>query len=203
MQLDSKGEVQMADQKTSKKQGRGIKEVLRKYMVALKRSPQTIPLITLLIAFLIYSLNLSSVANTTARINGANMGQCEFVAMLFSILAFVVFLRAFTKRKKANKVMLGLLGGMLALLIFVDVVYITRIISATTRSENKIIIDESSRYISTAQNVVTLHVVFIGVTALLLITLPLYSKAIRKIKTSIDVEGNGNMAAIDIDDDDR
>ena len=99
--------------------------------------------------------------------------------------------------------MLGLLGGMLALLIFVDVVYITRIISATTRAENKIIIDESSQYISTAQNVVTLHVVFIGVTALLLITLPLYSKAIRKIKTSIDVEGNENMAAIDIDDDDR
>jgi len=192
----------MADQKT-KKQGRGIREVFRKYMVSLKRSPQSIPLATLIVAFLMYSLNLSSIANTTARINGANMGQCEFVAMLFSILAFVVFLRAFSKRKKANKVMLGLLGGMLALLIFVDVVYITRIISATTRAENKIIIDESSQYISTAQNVVTLHVVFIGVTALLLITLPLYSKAIRKIKTSIDVEGNENMAAIDIDDDDR
>lgn len=192
----------MADQKT-KKQGRGIREVIRKYMVALKRSPQAIPLVTLIVAFLMYSLNLSSIANTTARINGANMGQCEFVAMLFSILAFVVFLRAFSKRKKANKVMLGLLGGMLALLIFVDVVYITRIVSATTRMENKIIIDESSSYITTAQNVVTLHVVLIGVTALLLITLPLYSKAIRKIKTSIDVEGNENMAAIDIDDDDR
>lgn len=192
----------MADQKT-KKQGRGIREVIRKYMVALKRSPQAIPLVTLIVAFLMYSLNLSSIANTTARINGANMGQCEFVAMLFSILAFVVFLRAFSKRKKANKVMLGLLGGMLALLIFVDVVYITRIVSATTRMENKIIIDESSSYITTAQNVVTLHVVLIGVTALLLITLPLYSKAIRKIRTSIDVEGNENMAAIDIDDDDR
>ncbi len=172
-------------------------------MVALKRSPQAIPLVTLIVAFLMYSLNLSSIANTTARINGANMGQCEFVAMLFSILAFVVFLRAFSKRKKANKVMLGLLGGMLALLIFVDVVYITRIVSATTRMENKIIIDESSSYITTAQNVVTLHVVLIVVTALLLITLPLYSKAIRKIRTSIDVEGNENMAAIDIDDDDR
>lgn len=192
----------MADQKT-KKQDRGIKEVFRKYMVALKRSPQAIPLVTLLAAFLMYSLNLSSIANTTARINGANMGQCEFVAMLFSILAFVVFLRAFPKRKKANKVMLGLLGGMLALLVFVDVVYITRIVNATTRAENTIVIDDNSRYISTAQSVVTLHVVFIGVTALLLITLPLYSKAIKKIKTSIDVEGNENMAAIDIDDDDR
>ncbi len=193
----------MQDQKTAKKQGRGIKEVFRKYMVALKRSPQTIPLVTLIAAFLMYSLNLSSIANTTARINGANMGQCEFVAMLFSILAFVVFLRAFPKRKKANKVMLGLLGGMLALLVFVDVVYITRIVTATTRAENTIVIDDNSRYIGTAQTVVTLHVVFIAVTAVLLILLPLYSKAIRKIKTSIDVEGNEDMAAIDIADDDQ
>ena len=191
----------MADQKTSKKQGRGIKEVLRKYMVALKRSPQTIPLITLLIAFLIYSLNLSSVANTTARINGANMGQCEFVAMLFSILAFVVFLRAFPKRKKANIIMLAILGVMLALLVCVDVVYIRRIVVATTRAENKIVVDNNSLYINKAKSVVTTHVVFIAVTAFLLITLPFYSKAIRKIKTSIDVEGNENMAAIDISDD--
>ena len=172
-------------------------------MVSLKRSPQAIPLATLLIAFLIYSLNLSSIANTTARINGANMGQCEFVAMLFSILAFVVFLRAFPKRKKANKVMLGLLGGMLALLVFVDVVYITRIVSATTRAENTIVIDSNSQYIATAQTVVTIRVAFIAVTALLLVLLPVYSKAIKKIRTSIEVEGNENMAAIDIADDDQ
>ncbi len=191
----------MADQKKTKKQGRGIKEVFRKYIVALKRSPQTIPLIALMASFFIYSLNLTAIANTTARINGKNMGQCEFVAMLFSILAFVVFLRSFPKRKKANKPMLGLLGGMLALLIFVDNVYIKRIVSATTRAENKIVIDKNTKYIDTAKTVVSLHVICIAVTAVLLITLPLYAKAIRKIKTSIDVEGNENMAAIDISDD--
>ena len=191
----------MADQKKTKKQGRGIKEVFRKYIVALKRSPQTIPLIALMASFFIYSLNLTAIANTTARINGKNMGQCEFVAMLFSILAFVVFLRSFPKRKKANKPMLGLLGGMLALLIFVDNVYIKRIVSATTRAENKIVIDKNTKYIDTAKTVVSLHVICIVVTAVLLITLPLYAKAIRKIKTSIDVEGNENMAAIEIADD--
>ncbi|MBR6273418.1 MAG: hypothetical protein IKR27_00235, partial [Lachnospiraceae bacterium] len=97
--------------------------------------------------------------------------------------------------------MLGLLGGMLALLIFVDNVYIKRIVSATTRAENKIVIDKNTKYIDTAKTVVSLHVICIAVTAVLLITLPLYAKAIRKIKTSIDVEGNENMAAIDISDD--
>ncbi|MCH5338148.1 MAG: hypothetical protein J1E03_05145 [Acetatifactor sp.] len=193
----------MAKQKTAKKQGRGIKEVFRKFIVSLKRSPQNIPLLALLAAFFIYSLNLSSIANTTDKINGANMGQCEFAAMLFSILAFVVFLRTFPRRQKANKIMLGLLFLMLALLAVVDVVYITRIITATTREENRIIIDQGTSYISTAQTIVTLHIIFVAATAVLLALLPLYSKAIRKINTSIDVEGNENMAAIDISGEDE
>ena len=193
----------MAKQKTAKKQGRGMKETIRKFIVSLKRSPQNIPLLALLAAFFIYSLNLSAIANTTEKINGANMGQCEFVAMLFSILAFVVFLRTFPRRQKANKLMLGLLFLMLALLAVVDIVYIMRIITATTRAENTIIIDESTKYISVAQTIVTLHIVFVAATAVLLALLPLYSKAIRKIKTSIEVEGNENMAAIDISDGDE
>ena len=193
----------MAKQKTAKKQGRGIKEVIRKFIVSLKRSPQNIPLVALLAAFFVYSLNLSSIANTTEKINGSNMGQCEFVAMLFSILAFVVFLRTFPRRQKANKIMLGLLFLMLALLAVVDVVYITRIITATTRAENTIIIDEKTSYISVAQTIVTLHIVFVAATAVLLALLPLYSKAIRKINTSIDVEGNENMATIDISGEDE
>ena len=191
----------MAKQKTAKKQGRGIKEFFRKFAVSLKRSPQNIPLVALLAAFFIYSLNLSSIANTTARINGANMGQCEFVAMLFSILAFVVFLRTFPRRQKANKIMLGLLFVMLALLVLVDFVYMTRIIEATTRDENRIVVDEASNYINVAYTIVSLHITFVAATAVLLIFLPLYSKAIRKINTSIEIEGNENMVAIDISED--
>ena len=190
----------MAKQKTTKKQGRGIKEFFRKFLVSLKRSPQNISLVALVAAFFIYSLNLSFIANTTARINGANMGQCEFVAMLFSILAFVVFLRTFPRRQKIKKVMMGVLLGMLALLIFVDAVYMMRIVEATTRTENTIIIDETSSYIGVAYTIVSLHVIFIAATAVLLIFLPLYSKLIRKINTSIEVEGNENMAAIEIED---
>ena len=203
MLSDNKGGTQMSEQKTQNKQGRGIKEFFRKRLVALKRSPQSIPLVTLVVAFLIYSLNLSAIANTTARINGANMGQCEFAAMLFSILAFVVFLRAFPKRKGANKILLGLLFGMLAFLVFVDVVYITRVITATTREENRIVVDATTSYITTAQGIVTLHVVFVIITAVLLALLPLYAKAIRMINTSIEVEGNENMAAIDISGEDQ
>ncbi len=89
-------------QKQMSAKPRGIKEFIRKFFVSLKRSPQTIALVALAAAFLVYSLNLTSIANTTARINSPNMGQCEFAAMLFSILAFVCFLRAFPKRQKPS-----------------------------------------------------------------------------------------------------
>ena len=191
----------MADNKTSAGERRGFKEFMRRQIVSLKRSPQRIPLFSLVTAFLIYSLNLSAIANTTARINGANMGQCEFAAMLLSILSFVVFLRTFPRRKKADKVMLVLLSLMLAFIVFVDAVYLIRIESAVYRPDNPIIVDRNTIYISTAYNVVAAHIVFICVTAGLIALLPVYSKAIKKINTSIDVEGNESMAAIDIGED--
>jgi len=40
--------------------------------------------------------------------------------------------------------------------------------------------------------------VLIGITAVLVLTLPIYSKWIRKINTSVDVEDNGDMAQIEI-----
>lgn len=193
----------MADNKTSAGQKRGFKEFMRRQIVSLKRSPQRIPLFALVAAFLIYSLNLSVIANTTARINGANMGQCEFAAMLFSILSFVVFLRTFPRRKKADKVMLVLLSLMLAFLVFVDAVYLIRIETAVYRPDNPIIVDKNTIYISTAYNVVMAHIICVCVTAGLIALLPLYSKAIRKINTSIDVEGNESMAAIDISGEDQ
>ncbi len=179
-------------------QGRGFKEFIRKFIVSLKRSPQRIPLVALLAAFLIYSLNLSAIANTTAKINSANMGQCEFVAMLFSILAFVCFLRAFPKREKPKMVMLAVMFVMMVGMIFADCIYYSRVIDAVTRTENRIAVTAETAYIAVAQNIVVAHIICLAITMLLLVTLPLYAKALKNINTSIDVEDNGEMDAIDI-----
>ncbi|MCH5208586.1 MAG: hypothetical protein J1F04_06850 [Oscillospiraceae bacterium] len=192
--------------KDTGKTRRGFKEFVRKFFVALKRSPQNISLVALVVAFLVYSLNLTAISNTTAVIQGSNMGQCEFVAMLFSILAFVVFLRSFPRRQKVNKIMIGLLFLFLILIIGVDIVYVMRIDTALTRAENPIPIampteanpNGTNVFILTAKNIVGIHVIFVAVCAVLLATLPIYSKLIKKINTSIDVEENINMGAIDI-----
>lgn len=184
-------------------QRRGIKEFIRKFFVSLKRSPQNISLVALAAAFIVYSFNLTCISNTTALINTSNMGQCEFAAMLFSILAFVCFLRSFPKRQKPNVTMLVLLFLMLALLVAVDSVYLLRISQALTREVDPIVIKEDTTYIIDARNTVTAHIACVAVCTVLIAALPIYAKLLRKINTSIDVEGNGDMDEIDISGEDE
>ena len=101
----------------------GFREFLRKRIVALKRKPQNIPLLVLGIAFLYYSLNLTSISNTTAKINTAGMGLSGFAAMLFSILSLVAFMNAFPHRKKVNVPMLVIMFVMVGIVIYADVHY--------------------------------------------------------------------------------
>lgn len=193
----------MKQKQESVKPNRGIKELVRKFLVSLKRSPQNISLVALAVAFIVYSFNLTPIANTTATINTPNMGQCEFAAMLFSILAFVCFLRSFPKRQKPNKIMLAILFLMLILLIFVDSVYIFRIDEALNRAVNPIVLSDTTAFISAARSTVTTHIIFVVICTVLIITLPIYAKFLKKINTSIDVEGNGDMDVIDISGEDE
>ena len=79
-----------------------FKEMIRKFLVNLKRNPQYIPLAMAFVAFLYYSLNLTAVSDTTAKIQGNGMGLSQFCIMLFSLLSLVCMLNAFPRRKNAN-----------------------------------------------------------------------------------------------------
>lgn len=195
----------MGQSQVSAKPRRGFKEFIRKFLVSLKRKPQNIAMFILLVGFVFFSLNLTSISDTTALINTDNMGQCEFAMMLFSILSFVVFLRAFPKRQKVKVPMLVLTFLFLGVVVFADLVYLSRISDALTREENRIVINYETGqnlFISNAWTTLNVFLVFMGVVVVLLATLPLYSKLLRKINTSIDVEGNTNMTAVDISSDD-
>lgn len=174
-------------------------ETLRKFVVSLKRKPQNIAMAALVVSFLVYSLNLTSISNTTAKIQGTGMGFTGFCTMLFSILSFVCFINAFPYRKKANVPMLVLMFGMFAIVTGCDWYYLGAISRAITRAESPIS-PVDFPYVAKAQVMLHWHMVLLGVTTLLVITLPVYRKALRKIKTSVDVEDNGRLDAIDITD---
>lgn len=179
----------------------GVKEGVRKFLVTLKRNPQYIPLVMLFISFLAYSLNLTSISDTTAKIYGNNMGLCAFVSMLFSILSFVCMLNAFPKRQKPNIFMIVLMMVMYAVVIFADATYLTRIIEATTRAEHAIQITTDTIYILEAKRVMIAHIVLVSLTATCVVLEPVFAKLLKKINTSIEVEDNGEIQNIDLTED--
>ena len=183
---------------TASTQPSRVHEFFRKRIVTLKRKPQMIALIVLVLAFVYYSFNLSSVANTTALINGPQMGLSEFCVMLFSALSLVCFLNTFPHRKKVNIPMLILTFLMLAILIYCDVYYNGRITAALTRAESPISPTGKNAFVAVAQQVVNLHMTLVIIGAALIALLPVYSRLLQKINTNVDIAGNSGMTAIDI-----
>jgi len=175
-----------------------MKEFFRKKMVGLKRKPQTIALVVLAAAFLYYSLNLTQISNTTAKIQGPGMGLAGFVTMLFSMLSLVCFMNAFPHRKKTNIPMLVLMFLMVGVIIYCDIYYSGRITTAITRAENPIDPTGVNSYITTAQNMLKVHMIILIMGAALTALLPVYAPLLRKVNTSIEVAGNEDMAALDL-----
>jgi len=175
-----------------------LREAGRKIIVSLKRKPQTIPGLVIVFAFLLYSLNLTNISDTTAKIQGQGMGLCGFCTMLFSILAFVCFLNAFPHRKKVNIPMLILMFAMFGTIIFCNYTYMDRVTAALYRPENPIQLTSDTAYIADAYNMLNTHSIVLIVAIVLIALLPVYSRLLRKINTSIDVEDNGVMAEIEL-----
>ena len=180
-------------QKPSKKP-----EFFRKWMVALKRKPQMIAMAVLAGAFVYYSLNLTQISNTTAKIYGAGMGLAEFTTMLLSMLSLVCFLNAFPHRKKTNVPMLVLMFVMVGVIFYCDLFYGNRITEALTRAENPIVPDSSTAYILGAQNMLSVHKILLIAGAALTALLPVYRPLIKRINTSVEVAANEEMGAIDL-----
>jgi len=177
-----------------------LKERIRKILVSLKRNPSVIPLVVLGAAFVLYSFNLTVVSNTTAKIQGQGMGLCQFCIMLFSALSMVCMLNSFPRRKKPNIPMIAVMFLMFAIIIYCDIHYCNAIMAALTRAESPIVLDVTTQYIADAYNMLGTFMVLICVTAGLVVTLPLYSKWLKRINTSVEVEDNGDMAHIEIND---
>ena len=177
---------------------KGLKESFRKLLVSLKRRPHMIALLVFALAFLVYSLNLMNISDTTAKIQGKGMGLCGFATMLFSLLSLLCFLNAFPHRKKVNVPMLVLAFLMIGVILFCDNYYLAAITNALTRAQNPIVIGETTQYIAVAQRTLARHRVVLIVGVVLTALLPVYSKLLRKINTSVSVEDNGKLDAIDI-----
>ena len=164
-----------------------ISEFFRKFLVLLKKNPNYIPFVMLLVSFLVYSLNLTSVSNTTATVQGKGMGLCEFAAMLFSILSMIALLNAFPKRQKPNYPMVVLIIALFGIIIFADITYASRVYDALVELGDKIKPKQLEEYVKT-YNMIYTHIALIAVTAVTVVLEPLFAKLLKKINTTVNLE---------------
>lgn len=183
---------------TKVKNNSWLKETCRKMLVTLKKNPQLIPLLALTVSVIVFTFNLTDISNTTAKIYGKHMGLSAFVSMLFSILSYVCMFSAFPKRKKPNWPLIALMFVMYAAIIFADSYYIGRINYALTRPDNPIVVTESTQYIYNAEYILTIHIVTVVITMVTVVLEPVFAKLLKKINTSIEIESNDNLSAIDL-----
>lgn len=175
----------MAEEKRKK----GFAESKRKFIVSLKKRPHNIPLCMMAIAFIVYSFNLTKISNTTAVINRPLMGLCEFVIMLFSILAFVAFLNAYPKRQKPILPMVILLYALEVIVAGADVLYLRRI----SEGLQSIQVNASRQFIPQAQSMLTVHIVLVVLSIVLIALIPVIGKALNKIDTSVAIAENEDV----------
>ncbi len=178
--------------------GARVKESIRKFIVSLKHRPHNIPLVMLVITFLYFSLHLTTISDTTAKVNITPMGLCAFAVMLLSMLSLLCFNNSFPRRKPVNKPMFILMFVMFAIILGADALYRSIILKAVNDPVTPIKLTASTEYIARAYNYLGVHMVLMIISIALIVLLPVYSKLIRKIKTSIEVETGGEMGAIEL-----
>lgn len=165
--------------------GAKIKEWFRKQTVALKRAPQRIPLAYLLLVsvyFLLALFTISQAVSVSAEEKTTPAtGICIFIVTLLSILVLVSFLNAFPKRKKPNIFFIVLTFVMIAGMIACDVVYYIQM-------NNCIMTANDDARIIAGQPYILVHIILLGVGALLFALLPVYSKLLQKINTQVVLE---------------
>ena len=179
-----------------------VKEAARKFMVTLKRNPQFIPLTMLLVSFAILSFNLTKISNTTATMNKLGMGLCAFISMLLSILSMVCMLNAFPKRQKPKTAVVVLMLIIFAIIIAADVYYCITVVKGVTTDADAIKITAKNYFIVEAQNAMIIHIVMMFLTAISVLLEPVFAKLLKRVNTSINVEDNGEIATIDISEED-
>lgn len=166
------------------------KEWLRKKTVALKRAPQNIPLVYLLIVsvyFLLVLFNVSQAVSAAADEDTTKAtGICVFITTLLSILVLVSFLNAFPKRKKPNIFFIVLTFVMIAAMIACDVVYYVQMGNCYAGLRDQT--STMAKSIMACQPYMLVHVILLGLGAILFALLPVYSKLIQKINTKIVLE---------------
>ncbi len=184
-----------------------VKEWFRKKIVALKRKPQNITLLFLAVTTVYFMLALFKISQAVYEVYSqegveTTIGICIFVTTLLSLLVLVSFLNSFPKRKKPNIFFIVLVFLMIGAMIACDIVYYVQMTDILNLPKLQGAVETIAK-VNIGQTYIIVHVVLLGVSAVMFALLPVYAKLINKINTKVELESaSENMhGAIDIQED--
>ena len=182
-----------------------MKEFFRKKIVGLKRNPQVIITIVILIACIVYTFSMSTFSQATVGLYteayeqsvkdmypeftgvsfiNRNPAMYSFLVTLFSILLPISFLTVY-KKGKVNKFKLSIVFVIIALMIVCDILFISSMNFYTGPYWG---LEDIDGYYASAINITITHIVLMVITVVLIIAKPFYSALLNKINTTVDDE---------------
>ncbi len=169
-----------------------MNDFFRKHLVNLKRRPQTIPLILLVVSCMIYTFHLTAHSNASMYVSSQIIALYVFIITLASMLVIFSFANAYARGTKRFKLMMAVVFLLLTLQIFLDIVYLNIMFYETMLRDNPVPITQD---IADSMNWTIIHLAALGLTVLSIVLLPVYRRLLQKIDTAIDDEEFDDLQA--------
>jgi len=173
-----------------------MKEYMKKQIVNLKRAPQRIPLVILILCCMIYTFSLTEHSNASMYVNSDIIALYVFIITLTSMLVIFSYINAYTGGKE-HKRMLIVAIVLVLLQVFLDVLYLRIMFYETMYRENPVPVTVD---IAASMNMTMVHIGSLIVALAGILLKPVYHKALLKIDTSVlDVDESNIRDARSID----
>lgn len=167
-----------------------MKNRLRNFVVSLKRKPQTIPLVLLVLSCAIYTFHLTEHSNASMYVSSRIIALYVFIITLFSILVIFSFSNAYSRGQKHFKLMMATVFLLLFAQMLLDGLYLDIMFYETMERENAVPITQD---IADSMNYTMLHLGALALSFLSIALLPVCRRLLNKIDTSIEDEEFDSM----------
>ncbi len=164
-----------------------MREWFRKKIVSLKRNPQMIALVFMVITMLVYNLNLTKFSDTISYVNSGAIGLYEFIVTLCSFLSVITYLQAFPRRQNVKKMSIIIVIVMLAISIACEALFYYQVYFALYKAD-RTFKPEVIELLKSTQTISMVHMIMLGVSIVMVLLVPVFKKLLAKINTSITIE---------------
>ena len=169
-----------------------MNDFFRKQLVNLKRRPQTISLVLLVVCCMIYTFHLTAHSNASMYVSSRIIALYVFITTLASMLVIFSFANAYARGTKRFRLMMGVVFLLLAIQIALDIVYLNIMFYETMVRDNPVPITQD---IADSMNWTIIHLSGLGLTVLSIVLLPVYRRLLQKIDTSMEDEEFSDLHA--------